>query len=111
MSEHEDKSTPSRLAKIARWPAGRKAGELVSERQIRYALDTREDVDPPTPSPTLDFIVAMANAFEVPAWQLLADDRLIKLWNLGKLFTMSEAISDKDVERHLPFPPRERRDR
>lgn len=107
MTERPELSSPAKLAKECRWPAGKKKGRKVSERQIRYALDTRVDALPPVPSPTLDLIVAIANAFSVPTWQLLADDRLIKLWSLGKLFTMSEAVTDAKVEQHLPLPPRE----
>ena len=107
LPENSEKNSPAKLARVARWPAGKKKGEPVSERQIRYALDTREDVLPPVPSPTLDFIVAIANAFGVPSWQMLSDDRLLKLWSLGKLFTISESVSDADVEKHLPLPPRE----
>lgn len=108
MAAHPDRDTPKKLAKFARWPAGKKKGELVGERTIRYALDTRQDTVPPVPSPSLDLIVAIANAFGVPSWQLLADQRLLRLWNLGKLFTMTEGVSDAEVEKHLPLPPRER---
>jgi hypothetical protein len=111
MDANPSLGSPAKLAKHCRWPSGRKKGELVSERNIRYALDTRTDAIPPIPSPTLDLLIAIANAFQVPAWQMLADDRLLKLWNLGKLFTISEGVADAEVEKHLPLPPREPHDR
>lgn len=107
MQAHPDKESPAKLAKQTYWPAGRKKGKRVSERQIRYLLDTRDDA----PSPGLDVIVAIANAFEVPAWQLLADDKMIRLWEIGRLFSMPEAVSDATVEKHLPLPPTEKRRR
>lgn len=107
MDETPEKGTPRLLSKVARWPEGSsKAGDPVSPRIIRYVLDTRDEAPPY--SPTLDLVVALAEAFKVPPWQLLADDRLLKLWNLGKLFTISEAVTDKEVEKHLPFPPEDR---
>jgi hypothetical protein len=105
MFEQPALGSPAKLAKECRWPAGKKKGQKISERNIRYALDTRLDAVPPVPSPTLDLIIAIANAFNVPTWQMLADDRMIRLWNLGKLFATSEAVMDAEVERHLPFPP------
>jgi hypothetical protein len=105
MAEHPDKDSPDKLSKACFWPAGRKKGENVAPRTIRYALDARVDADPPVPSPSLDLIIAIANAFEVPAWQLVADQRILRLSELGKLFTMSESVSDQQVERHLPLPP------
>jgi hypothetical protein len=108
MDEHPDKSSPSKLARRCFWPAGAKQGKRVSERQIRYVLDTRTDSVPPVPSPTLDLVIAIGNAFDVPAWQLLVDDRQLRTWMVGKLFSASEAVSDAQVERHLPLPPAER---
>lgn len=105
MAERPELGSTTKLAKIARWPAGKKKGELISERQIRYVMDTREDAVPPTPSPTLDLIIGIANAFEVPTWQLLADERVLRIWELGKLFTSREAVSDTKVEGHYPLPP------
>lgn len=100
-----------KLAKAAKWPAGPKRGRSVSERQIRYLLDTRADAIPPTPSPTLDLIIAVANAFEVHAWQLLADTRALRIWEIGKLFDGREAVSDTKVEGHYPLPPQEAPDK
>lgn len=105
MADHPDLGKPVKLAKKARWPAGKKKGKPISERQIRYMLDLREDAIPATPSPTLDLIVGIANAFEVPAWQLLADDRVLRIWELGRLFDSREAVTDKTVEANYPLPP------
>lgn len=107
MADHPDKSTPAKLAKVARWPSGKKRGREISERQIRYALDIRTDAVPAIPSPTLDLVIRIANAFDVPAWKLLAPRRVHRVWELGKLFTYTESVSDGEVEKHLPLPPRE----
>jgi hypothetical protein len=106
MDEHGDLGSPGKLAKRCFWPGGNKKGKRVSERQIRYVLDTRAGAALPSPSPSLDLIVAIGNAFKVPAWQLLVDDKQLRVWMVGKLFTSSEGISDKAVEQHLPLPPR-----
>lgn len=96
-----DKSSPKKLAKVSFWPSGSKAGKPLSERQVRYMLDTSPD----SPSPSLDAIVAVGNAFKIPAWQLLVDDRAMRKWMVGKLFTAEDGVPDAEVEKHLPLPP------
>ncbi len=96
-------SSPRLLAKAAHWPAGKKKGKPVSERQIRYLLDTSDDA----PSPTLDLIVAVAKAFDVAPWQLLVDDKQLRIWAVGKLFSESEVVGDEEVAKFLPPAPPE----
>lgn len=86
MKLHPDRDTPAKLSRRCFWPAGKKKGKRVSERQLRYVLDTRADAVPPIPSPSLDLIVAIANAFDVPAWQLLVDDKQAREWVVDRLF-------------------------
>lgn len=104
MAEHPDKATPSKLSKRCFWPAGDKKGEPVAPRTIRYVLDRRAGAAA-APSPSLDLIVALAEAFGLPAWQLLVDDRQLRTWMVGKLFTSGEAVTDAKVEAHIPRPP------
>lgn len=101
MEASADKGTPRLLSKVCYWPPGsKKAGRKVSERNICYVLDTSEF----SPSPTLDVIVAIANAFSVPAWQLLVDEKQVRLWMVGRLLSTTE-VRDSHVERHLPPTP------
>lgn len=103
MDEHPDKSSPAKLSKVSKWPAGPKRGQNISPRVIAYLLDTRPEAKPY--SPTLDLIVGIADAFKVPAWQLLVDDKQLRTWMVGKLFSAEEAVADSAVERHYPLPP------
>lgn len=105
MGDHPDKGSAAKLGAACIWPAGKKKGQKVGERTIRYLLDTRTDMIPPRPSPSLDLIVAIANAFNTPAWQLLVDDKQLRTWMVGKLFSAGDAATDARVERYLPLPP------
>lgn len=40
-----------------------------------------------------------------PVKQLLADDRVLRIWELGRLFDSREAVTDKTVEANYPLPP------
>jgi len=71
MASNSKFSTPKKLAAHCYWLRSKKEGEKVSPRQILYALDTRDDVDPPLPSPTVDFVDAVAATFGLEAWLLL----------------------------------------
>lgn len=105
MGKHVELSTSKKLAAAAKWPpsAGpKRRGKQLSERYIRYVLNPSADEQH---SPSLDVIVAIASAFDVEAWQLLVDDKAIRQWMVGKLFTSSEAVTDAKVEAHLPLPP------
>lgn len=107
MADNPELGTRKQLAAKCFWPEGnRKAGKNVSERIIGYVLDRRVVADPYSPS--LDLITAFALAFNVPAWQLLVDDKQLRTWMVGKLFSTEDAVSDQHVEKHLPLPPREK---
>jgi hypothetical protein len=83
MEEHTDRSSPAKLSQHSIWPIGStKAGKKVSERQIRYVLEPH---GPLAPSATLDLVTALANAFKVPPWRLLADDSQIREWAMDRL--------------------------
>jgi hypothetical protein len=83
MEEHTDRSSPAKLSQHSIWPIGStKAGKKVSERQIRYVLEPH---GPLAPSATLDLVTALANAFKVPPWRLLADDEQIREWAMDRL--------------------------
>lgn len=111
MRESSDMKTAKTLAAACRWPATagpKRRGKKLSERYIRYVLTPGTDN---SPSPSLDVITAIATAFNTHAWRLLVDDRTLRLWMMGKLFSMSEGVTDREVEKHLPFPPREPHDK
>jgi nitrous oxide reductase len=105
MRASDDKKSAKALAAKCRWPetAGpKRRGKKLSERYIRYVLNPAPDA---AHSPSLDVITAIANAFGTPAWRLLVDDKTLRVWMVGKLFTTSEGVSDQEVEKHLPLPP------
>lgn len=105
MRQHPDLGTSKKLAARARWPASagpKRRGKPLSERYIRYVLNPSADEQH---SPSLDVIVAISTAFGIDAWRLLVDEKAIRQWMVGKLFTPDEAASDAKVEQHLPLPP------
>lgn len=104
MDEHAELSSVPKLAKHARWPAGKKRGELISERNLRYALKVPSDPSDITPSPGLDVIIGIANAFEVPAWQLLADSQVLRIWRLAQLMATGEHALEADSDGQHPTP-------
>lgn len=106
MREHADLNTAKKLAARARWPdsAGpKRRGQPLSERYVRYVLNPTADAQH---SPSLDVITAIADAFRTEPWRLLVNEKALRLWALGKLFSNDEAVTDQHVERHLPLPPR-----
>lgn len=105
MHDRPDLDTPKKLAAKCRWPdsAGpRRRGKQLSERYIRYVLSPTADEQH---SPSIDVVTAIATAFGTHAWRLLVDDKTMRLWALGKLFSNDEAVTDQHVEKHLPLPP------
>lgn len=97
--------TPKKLAKVARWPAGRKKGELIAPRTIGYALDTREDVVPPVPSPSLDLIVGLAEVFGRQAWEMLVSQEQADQWIVTRL----RALPQLPANHPPPMPMQEAR--
>lgn len=83
MEKTTDLQTPGELSKRARWPRGKKAGDLISPRQIGYALDRRKEA----PSPTLDFVQAVSKALGLQPWELLLDSAESRREILDKLMS------------------------
>lgn len=105
MRAHPDLDTPRKLALRAKWPpsAGpKRRGKPLSERYIRYVLNPTVDAQH---SPSLDVITAIAEAFKTEPWRLLVNEKTLRLWALGKLFSNDQAVTDQHVEKHLPLPP------
>lgn len=107
MRAHPDMDTARKLASRAKWPASagpKRRGKPLSERYVRYVLSPTADAQH---SPSLDVIIAIADAFKTEAWRLLVNEKTLRLWALGKLFSNDEAVTDQHVEKHLPLPPSE----
>ena len=97
--------TAKKLAAKAKWPASagpKRRGKALSERYVRYVLNPTAEAQH---SPSLDVITAIADAFKTEPWRLLVNEKTLRLWAIGKLFTIEGAVSDSHVERHLPLPP------
>lgn len=108
MLEHPDRGSARKLAAKSFWPATagpKRRGKALSERYVRYVLNPVPDA---AHSPSLDIITAIATAFGVQAWQLIVDDKQLRTWMVGKLFSSSDAATDAKVEAHYPLPPGEK---
>jgi hypothetical protein len=111
MRNRPDLDTSRKLAARCRWPdsAGPlRRGKPLSERYIRYVLNPTADEQH---SPSIDVVTAIATALGTQAWRLLVDDKTLRQYMMGKLFSMEDAVPDKQVEKHLPLPPREEKGR
>lgn len=109
MRAHPDLDTARKLAARAKWPASagpKRRGKPLSERYIRYVLNPTAEAQH---SPSLDVLTAIAEAFKTEPWRLLVNDKTLRLWALGKLFSNDEAVPDQHVEKHLPLPPSAKR--
>lgn len=110
MRTHPDKASPAKLAKRCFWPATagpKRRGKRLSERYVRYVVNPVAEANH---SPSLDVIEAIAKAFDLEAWQLLVNEKHLRLWMMGKLFSNAEAVTNAKVEQHYPLPPREEAD-
>lgn len=87
MEKHPDKDSAEKMSKVCAWTAGTKKGKKIAPRTIGYVLDTR-NIE--RPSPGLDLITSLADAFKVRAWQLLVDERELHDWAVRKLSPSNE---------------------
>lgn len=103
MEETPALDSPEKLSPRCFWPAGTKKGKPVAPRTIRYVLETESKTDKPTPSPSLDLIVALAAAFKVQPWEMLVDDEEARRWVLARLLTGKTAV-DARVAQSFSVP-------
>lgn len=86
--------TPAKVAAKAKWPRGKKAGECVSARNVDYAKKKGATL----PSPTLDFIEAIAKLFNVEPWELITDPGESRKRLIDRLMRGNGAANDETDE-------------
>lgn len=112
MEETPALDSPEKLSKRCFWPAGAKKGKRVAPRTIRYVLETESKTDKPTPSPSLDLIVALATAFEVQPWEMLVDDDQARKWVMARILigkTAPDSVVEKNYHTPAPQSPAKKR--
>jgi hypothetical protein len=85
MEAHPDRDSAAKLSKHCFWPigsGGTKAGKNVAARTISYVLTPQA---PKASSTSLDLVTALANAFDLPPWRLLADDQDLRMWAVEQI--------------------------
>lgn len=83
-------SSPEALAKKCYWQSGKKRGERVSARHVRYLLTDKLDA----PNVAGDVVAAIAVALECDIWELYFDETSMREKLVNRLFPKSQAKAE-----------------